>query len=349
MKFSSTQNVQRRVPRDYTSRREQYRLLLLVFALLTVFFLMQEARRPENWRWMWGSASTTPGDGFDNREDPDVDTRLVDKRSSALPAGTVVIERDVASPDTLTLDVQSLLNGQANVDLSSVRDNTVFRNSESAAWYTLLATLRDAPREALFQAPADTVGFTQLFQQPDVYRGKLVRVTGEVRRAHYVQAHKNDREIAGYWQCWMFPSGSKNPLVVYSLDMPDSFPEGMDVSEHVEFVGVSYKLWAYQAVEDILTAPLILAKTGQWQPRPAASRPTLPNRPRIAMAMVLALVLAVGTAMWVFQRSNRLSDTASRYDELRKSAPPDEPLNQLPVGLTPDEFLERLDDDSEQT
>ncbi|MBN2216992.1 MAG: hypothetical protein JW719_06420, partial [Pirellulales bacterium] len=39
-------------PRDYFSRREQWRLLLLVMSLGLVFIFMNEARKPERWRWL---------------------------------------------------------------------------------------------------------------------------------------------------------------------------------------------------------------------------------------------------------------------------------------------------------
>ena len=35
------------------SRRVQFRLLVLVFLIMTVLVLMREARKPENWHWMW--------------------------------------------------------------------------------------------------------------------------------------------------------------------------------------------------------------------------------------------------------------------------------------------------------
>ena len=349
LRFESTKDVKHLRTRNYFSRQEQYRLLVLVFSLLTVFFLMQEARQPENWHWLWGAERAMEPPSTKPCENNELDTRLADAGLSQRTPGALIIEKDEVGTSPTQVDADALLAGQVNIDMSMIRDNTVFRHSESETWFAILATLRDAPLKDLQTAPADTVGFTQLFQQPDEYRGKLVRVTGNVRRAHFVQAHKNVQGIDGYWQCWLFPTGSKNPLVIYSLQMPDGFPKGMKIAEHVEFVGISYKLWAYQAVKDILTAPLIIAKAGAWQPQAATPPTTLPSRKRVVLAVALVLFGAMGTAMWVFRQSRHLSPKAFTYGELRKLTNSDLSLDELQAGPNPSDFLDNLRQESKKT
>jgi len=353
LRIESSNSGKHRTPRNYFSRREQYRLLLLVFSLLTVFFLMQEAGRPANWQWLWGTNAVSKGPPVSEghtasqnvsselQGNKEIDTRLREAVESPLPDGALVIEKSHTDSAPSPVNVEALLSGQVNVDLSVIRDNTVFRGAEAEAWYTILATLRDARLEDLQKAPAESAGFTQLFRQPDEYRGRLVRVAGDVRRAHFIQSHDNEHNIEGYWQCWLFPPGSKNPLVVYSLEMPVGFPKGMQISECVEFVGVSYKLWAYQAVKDILTAPLVMAKTGLWQPKVVAPPAALPSRQLVALAVVLAALGAIGVVMWVYRRSSDLSAKVSSYDELRKSANRDS-LDDVQAGPETGEFLDTL-------
>ncbi len=48
-----TDHPRRRPPPDYSSRRVQFQLLVLVFSIMTVLLLMNEARKPKNWQWMW--------------------------------------------------------------------------------------------------------------------------------------------------------------------------------------------------------------------------------------------------------------------------------------------------------
>lgn len=67
---SHDRRFRRKPPPDYLSRRTQYRIFALVGSLFLVFFLMEQARKPENWRWIW-----TVGGGQVPAED-DIDTRL---------------------------------------------------------------------------------------------------------------------------------------------------------------------------------------------------------------------------------------------------------------------------------
>lgn len=67
---SNDRRFRRRPPPDYLARRTQYRVLALVGSLFLIVFLMDQARKPDNWRWMW-----TIGGGQVPVE-PDVDTRL---------------------------------------------------------------------------------------------------------------------------------------------------------------------------------------------------------------------------------------------------------------------------------
>ena len=47
------QQFRRRRPPDYLARRTQYRILALIVGLFLVFFLMEQARKPEHWQWIW--------------------------------------------------------------------------------------------------------------------------------------------------------------------------------------------------------------------------------------------------------------------------------------------------------
>ncbi len=69
-------------PPDYFSRRVQLRLLVAVASLLLVISLMFEARKAENWQWMWNGVPQTEA------APEDFDTSLPE-RETGDPAGTV--------------------------------------------------------------------------------------------------------------------------------------------------------------------------------------------------------------------------------------------------------------------
>ena len=62
MKFTSHdepgERPRRPPPPNYFSRSTQVRVLMMVFSLMLVMVLMSEARKPENWKWMWAGAKT---------------------------------------------------------------------------------------------------------------------------------------------------------------------------------------------------------------------------------------------------------------------------------------------------
>jgi hypothetical protein len=81
-------------PPDYLSRRVQWKVFVMVACLMLVFILMQEARRPENWRWMWAmqDSAASLDDTFSGQ---DVDTRLrmpTETTDSGQAPGDVLIQ-----------------------------------------------------------------------------------------------------------------------------------------------------------------------------------------------------------------------------------------------------------------
>jgi hypothetical protein len=224
----------------------------------------------------------------------------------------------------------------------------LLRPAEADAWYHLWAVLEDAKEEDLEEASLGRVGFVELFEQAKEYRGRLVTVRGDVRRASYQEAYDNDYGVEGYWVCWLQPSGGPtSPIIVYSLEMPDGFPAGEDLREEVTFTGFSYKRKAYQARGrggggETRTAPLVMAKIGQWTPPPDEEAPAA-NPWMVIAAIVGAAMLAAGIAMFVYMRSSSVSDTAEHYSSLGK-AKPDElaALEQTDLGPDVHEKLDRM-------
>ncbi|MEM8678737.1 MAG: hypothetical protein AAGF97_05185 [Planctomycetota bacterium] len=245
--------------------------MALVFALGLVIWAMQKAARPQTWAWLFGGAQLVAVD--DSEEDTDIDTR---RPPAPLPAGVIQITppSNSASPTST-----GLFPGVDPAWLATLRDDTVFRADETSAWYGMLAAMQAATSAQLTEQGQGAVGFTQLYQQPDAYRGKLVRLQGTVKRCHYIEARDNPQKIPGYYQCWFWPTGSTNPVVLYCLTVPDDFPQGMSINEWVEVDGLFYKRWAYRAVDTIRIAPLVIAKRPAWQPSSADSAPTQGTSP----------------------------------------------------------------------
>ena len=97
-------------PRNFTSRREQLRLFMIVGSLFLVIFVFQQVRQPEKWRWLTGDNSAA--------DDADLDTRvrgIDDGGDTGLP-GTIIANNFRFRPDA-SLDDEARAQRRAEKDL----------------------------------------------------------------------------------------------------------------------------------------------------------------------------------------------------------------------------------------
>jgi len=477
----SDNSRRKRPPRKYLSRREQLRLLLLVGSLMLVVVLMNEARKPQHWRWLTGP----DGEALTDAEfvGEDIDTRLqpaqnkdgVENLPGAIiapsfrfepPAGPdgglededaayrraemefwkqqmellewrdrrrlpqvlkAVRDGEPLPPedaqawaetlqlldrrwqkyteqamDSLTFDPQlpdedrgvwlSILSRLHNhwserlhealaaaakpstltdaqraelerfqalfdeMSIRAIRDDTVIsRPAETNAWFRLFEQLQQAEPQALVEAEAPRIGFRQMFKQPEEYRGRLIRVRGEAKRAYHLQAPRNFVGIEGYYKFIVFPAGGpSSPIFVYTLEVPEGFPKitDLDVDKevtdledvHVEFTGYFFKRVAYQATDSTRVAPLVLAKMPTWTPQQPKGDPKPPN-PWLLLAAVLGTAL-LGTAVAAFVVSRHGATPSSKAYAPAARAKPQQfaALAEEDLAPPPEERLQQMSD-----
>lgn len=202
----------------------------------------------------------------------------------------------------------------------AVRDDTVFRAAESDAWFHLLELLEQNTDERLAAASSGPVGYLQLNRQPQAYRGQLVTVSGTARSAKEVAAPENSYGIERYYQIWLQPLRSDPELIVlYALHLPLDFPLGEELDQPVSATGFFFKRWAYSSRSGILTAPLVLARSIEWQPAPPAA-PLASSEEQVLLAAAASLVLAAGVVVWVWLRSRRPRAAASLAEPVQLDA-----------------------------
>ncbi len=150
-------------PPDYLSRRTQYRIFALVGSLFLVFLLMEQARKPESWRWIW-----TIGGGQVPAE-ADVDTRLRAPPETAAGAervGSLLISADgeASLPAKARPDAEREARPEPEPRANAPRTSETPLDSEAASanpdtleplrqarhdlWSRLLESLGDEPRTA---------------------------------------------------------------------------------------------------------------------------------------------------------------------------------------------------------
>lgn len=246
--------------RNWTSRREQRRLLILVALAAGVIVAASMAREPRLYHWIAdiGKDKTV--------EDAHIDTRVPPKNTPAdLRAGFLAISADAPADVPADVPPGDRFPGVRLEYFRAIKDSAIHRPEESEAWFHLLDIANKTPQEALERASRGRVTFMQLFRQPDAYRAELVTVAGTIRRVVPQKITANYVGLEGeYYQIWLEPKNSIHPVVVYALALPEGFPIGADLKEPAEVTGFFYKVWAYPAQDQPRTAPILLAKTLRW-------------------------------------------------------------------------------------
>lgn len=274
-------------PRNWTSRREQRRLLMLVALAGGVMLLFAVASKPQMYAWF-----TNIGKQPQAPEDAQVDTRP--KRSTRtrdLRAGLFAVTADAPADAPAAAPPGDRFPGVQMEYFRAIKDNTLHRPAEAEAWFHLLDIASKTPQETLEAASRGRVTFLQLFRQPEIYRAELVTITGTVHRIVPQEIPPNYVDLSGeYYQVWLQPENSAHPVVVYALSLPEGLAIADEMNEPAEVTGFFFKVWAYAAKEEPRTAPILLAKTLRWKEervrrtfdRPATVPTERPQPPAVA-------------------------------------------------------------------
>lgn len=306
----------RKRPRNYFARKEQRKLLSLVLLLGGVVLLTAYAADPQSWAWFALLANDQAGPLAAADSQP-IDTRVARRIETDVPG---LVRAEAPRPVEDNADVRRLPQVEAAL-LDSIRDDTTFRGDEHAAFYHLLAILNAAPQDSIRGASTGHVSFTQLFRQPGEYRGELVTIRGTIRSVELLQATRNDAGIADYFRVGLEPVDQANPIIIYLLELPPEFPTGRKLGEPAEITGFFFKRWAYGAGDGIRVAPLLLAKTIDWQPQ-VQPEVALPSR-TMFLAIVSGVVVFVGlllALLWQRRQSRALALLQDRADVPRRIA-----------------------------
>ena len=221
--------------------------------------------------------------------------------------------------------VQHILD---QIAISRINDHTVFRNSDNLAWFRMLETLRTAAADRLQASVVVTPNILELSKQQDTFRGKLISMRGEVRKAYRVQAPTNQLEIQQYYVLVIRPSGGgTTPLIVYCLQPPTGFPalpdkdidrSTADINDVVQVTGYFFKSWAHIGTQGQMhSSPLMLANSFQWLPHAqmpqttsAKSASQLPVWALFAIPLILAIVFTAGVYLMSRWKGQTATDTS---------------------------------------
>jgi len=215
---------------------------------------------------------------------------------------------------TVLAHLQDVLDA---VGLQLVKDDTVFRPTETAIWFRLIEKLEEQSTDELRDSSIGNVGFLELFKQPDLYRGKVVSIHGSARMAYHVAAPDNHLGIEGYYVFVIKPHrGPPEPVIVYSLfappgltEIPDKNVDGrtLSLNEDIQVTGYFFKRWAYRSAVDTNLAPLVITHV----PVMTAAKPEQPAKQKnisqrsLTIGLIIAFFVAFAVTTLAYQQSRR--------------------------------------------
>jgi hypothetical protein len=251
---------------------------------------------------------------------------------------------DVPAGTPASLDGGETLNP---VLLTPVRDDTVgLEYHDRPAYFHALwlaqqvdsktlgqyaAAFRDARRQSdpkySGKKPAEFPSFVDVFQHPEVYRGRPVTLHGYLRKLIEYDPGPNDLEITKVYEGWVYTDDSQShPGVVVFTKKPEGLPLGGDITEEVRLTGYFLKMYGYEAQDTFRKAPMFLAGEVSWFPARAANvRRDVP-----ALVYVALTAVAIMALLGLWRMSRKRTSSLARYNT------PGRNFDQFP----PQEFLD---------
>lgn len=254
---------------------------MLVGALMIVLMSIFKSANPKNWAWL------NPPQKQERPLRPEEEQRIKELQET-LTQQAVGQAGKVAAPAKKKLAGAEKKGapGDPAQDLripkdvfAKINENALFiRHAEGEAYWTVFAKLKDLPQADLERAALVDVTYTQLFSDPDFYRGRLVTLEGELLQLNKLPPHDNPAKIETVYEGWLRNADSgKNPYVFHCLDKPAGLVTGNKLSEKVTVTGYFFKRYQYPAQSGLTyAAPMLLAKRVNWFPviqRKAAADP----------------------------------------------------------------------------
>jgi len=251
-----------------------------IIALLFVFCTAREEK-------IWGRADEKAAGDEDNRK---ASLPKDDRTRAAMAAGSAVA---VYQPVTTVALVQagmgfSLWTGLPEnlepetgqppplVNLESVKDSEPIRSGEEGLAYCEAVVKAHQTSENVFRKSATrSLTFANLFNEPDLHRGKVVHFEGRLRRLVRYEPPTETKidGIKDLYEGWMFDPDryGANPVCVVFTELPTGLEPGDKLDVKASFDGYFFKKYRYKAADGLRDSPLLIGHTITLKQAPANS------------------------------------------------------------------------------
>ena len=312
-------------PRGILSGKEQRRLTLLVLGIGIVLIGFNTIGRTGFWAGIFPNQPAV--DSAANRDSvpglgPD----------EFVAGGSVSSSRQAADPDKW-LDAaaarrfessQAQSDSQSRIPLElrgSIRDDVIgVHSTESDAYYVALRVAEKLPRSE--SKEATPASYALFMDAPEMCRGRIWRITGEIRRIENVQSAANAFGVNSLYDVWLSTPDSGNQLVHLIASSVDqriaaALSRGQQ-SIPVEAAGVYFKREGYRRAGDDgsgdigLTPLLLCGRVRYLTPQVAVATRAEELTPWLGW---FAATLGAGVLLilWRFSASDRIFRTTRTH------------------------------------
>ena len=291
--------MRRRTARPFGQSTSYARLVSMLMALVVIGFFYNRLKDPTIWRFIT--------DDPVHAQEPDRQKPIAVEQPETLVPGPN--DLDDASAD----EMRQLLD--------FVVDRAPLKTREMHAYWKLIDWSRTEPIRELERRAKTNIPFKDFWEQPNRYRGELIRLRLHVRRVLQYDAPANPSNIKTVHEAWGWTDDSLSfPYVIVFPEAPAGLPIGQDVRTEVVFTGYFLKIMTYTAFDHPRGAPLLVGRVRLVQTNEGVSAPA----PRFSTALLpiigFGAILAVSAAFFVARRHKQKVQRTSLPDTLSSSS-----------------------------
>ena len=276
----------------------------LVVMLAVLWMLIQRASDPDVWLWLANDNARPAGkDAKDANSLEDQSPEVTPTGSKAVDKAKAVKWVETVIPGPNDLDEEEIEGAQEQYQ--AITDRAALGPEEMPAYWRLVRWSRTESFKSLRQRAKRGVFFTQLGEQPEKYRGKLIELKMHVKQViKHDEVPINSAKVDTLYEARGRTDESQSfPYVVVFSELPPNMPLGHDLYEEAVFVGYFFKTWTYEdAMGTARWAPMLIGRL-EWRENVASVQLARQRTergyfwPTMAIGAVVVLAI-VGSWIW---------------------------------------------------
>lgn len=278
--------------RPYGQSVRPTRLISMLFGVVVLWLLYERFKDPATWRSL-----------LDLKDEP----------IAAVESTTNPIDPETIIPGPTELNDEEVDRSLEALNL--VTDRSPLKPREMHAYWQFMQWSQASSSTELEMRALHDVPFTQLWDQPEKYRGKPISMRLHVRRVLKYEAPSNPLELRDVYEAWGWTDESRSfPYVVVFAQCPKGLPIGTDIRGEVNFVGYFLKVMSYTAFDNARGAPLLVGRVQLAAPR------VMPQKPRpdttVVMWILGGAAVVAAFCVWRQFRAKPVTKLTSLPDEV---------------------------------